>query len=80
MVITLLGTHTHMYTRTNTRVRTRMDTPQRIYCWQLRVQYHVMNTLRTYIRLHGIRVPCEGSIPVIRDRSGLLPDHYSASD
>ena len=75
MVKTLLSTHAHMYTRTNTRVRTRMNTPQQIYCWQLRVQYHVMNTLSTYIhvRLHGIRVPCEGSIPVI-------PDHYSASD
>ena len=53
--------HVHMYTRTNTLVRTRMNTPQQIYCWQLRVLYHGMNTLRmqfyryiehTYIRTY----------------------------
>ena len=71
----LLSTHTQLYTRTTTHVRTRSNTPQQIYSWQLRVQYHGMNTLGRHTRLHGIRVPCEGSIPVIRDRAGLLPDH-----
>ena len=94
MVKTLLSTHT------NTHVRTRTNTPQQIYYWQLRVQYHSMNTVRMqfyrYIdtptslgtqgspRLYAYmvyaRVPCEGSIPVVRGRSALLPDHYSSTD
>ena len=90
MVKTLLSTHADTYTRTNTHVRTRTNTPQQIYCWQLRVQYHSMNTVRmqfyryiethTYAHMVYARVPCEGSIPVVRGRSALLPDHYSASD
>ena len=93
MVKTLLSTHT------NTHVRTRTNTPQQIYYWQLRVQYHSMNTVRMqfyryidtptslgtlgspdYTPTWYTRVPCEGSIPVVRGRSALLPDHYSSSD
>ena len=95
MVKTLLSTHADTYTRTNTHVRTRTNTPQQIYCWQLRVQCHSMNTSKdailplvyrtythtpTYAYMVYARVPCEGSIPVVRGRSALLPDHYSASD
>ena len=47
--ILLKSTHAPMYTRTNTHVRTRTNTPQQIYCWQLRVQYHRMNTLSMQI-------------------------------
>ena len=42
MVKTLLSTHADKYTRTNTHVRTRTNTPQQIYCWQLsRTQTHI---------------------------------------
>ena len=52
MVKTLLSTHAHMYTRTNTHARTRTNTPQQIYCWQLRVQYHGMNTDYTKMQFY----------------------------
>ena len=44
MVKTLLSTHADTYTHAHKRTRT--NTPQQIYCWQLRVQYHSMNTVR----------------------------------
>ena len=44
MVKSLLSTHADTYT--NTHLRTRTNTSQQKYCWQLRVQYHSMNTAR----------------------------------
>ena len=44
MVKTLLSTHADTYTHAHKHTCT--HTPQQIYCWQLRVQYHSMNTAR----------------------------------